>query len=98
MHLKKRIANALLKKLLPPPVQARHAEYSMLFSADDDISRPSPYLLSIALQAVQQAQHVSLAAISARMPNPPLLSRDLARGELQALSRPHGRPQTQAGH
>jgi len=71
MHLKKRIANALLRKLLPQPVQARHAEYSMLFSADDDISQPSPYLLSIALQAVQQAQQVSLASIAARMPTPP---------------------------
>jgi len=56
---------------MPVPVQVRHAEYSMVFSADDDLSRPSKYLLSAALEAIGNAREVSLEDLSARMKGPP---------------------------
>lgn len=44
----------------------------MLFSQDDDeFSRGSDYLLSIALRAIELARTVSLKEISARLTNPP---------------------------
>lgn len=49
---------------MPLSVQARHSEYSMLFSADDDISQPSRYLISLALEAIRYAQELSLDDIS----------------------------------
>ena len=71
MHLSQRIKRSLLRRLLPVPVAARHAEYSMLFSADDAVGPPSPRLISLALDAVRQAQTVSLEQISARMTERP---------------------------
>ena len=71
MHVRKRIRRALLRRLLPQPVGARHAEYSMLFSADDSLSPVSPRLLSLALEAIHHAQQISLEPIAARMPHPP---------------------------
>lgn len=63
MGLKERV----LRQVLPPPVSVRHAEYSMLFSADDDAMRPTPRLIQVALEAVQAAQSADVSAISARM-------------------------------
>ena len=63
MKLHRRIKRALLRRLLPIPVQARHAEYSVVSSADDDPAAPSPRLVSTALQAVTLAQHTSLEGI-----------------------------------
>ncbi|MCQ9208095.1 MAG: methyltransferase [Omnitrophica bacterium] len=60
----KKIKKGLIRKLMPSPVQVRHAEYSMLFSADDDISQPSKYLISLALKAIGYAQELSLDEIS----------------------------------
>ena len=71
MHLKERVKRSLLGRLLPVPAKARHAEYSMIFSADDEPSRASPRLLSVALDAITRAQHVSLSDISARLGHPP---------------------------
>ena len=72
MKLTARVSRALLRRLLPQPVSARHAEYSMIFSGDDESSRPSPRLMAIALQAIQFAmQETSTRQVSARMPNPP---------------------------
>jgi len=65
------IKRKIIKKLMPVPVQVRHAEYSMVFSADDDLSRPSKYLLSVALEAIGNAREVSLEDLSARMKGPP---------------------------
>lgn len=56
---------------MPSPVQVRHAFYSMVFSVDDDVSQPSKYLISIALEAIRNAQEISLDDISAKMKNPP---------------------------
>jgi len=69
--VQKRIVRTVIGKLMPSPVQVRHAEYSMLFSADDDVSQPSKYLISLALDAVRNAQEISLDDISAKMKNPP---------------------------
>ncbi|MBI3996572.1 MAG: methyltransferase [Candidatus Omnitrophica bacterium] len=68
--------STMFKKRLPrvrpaPPVQARHMEYSMLFSADDDAAQPSPYLISVAVNAIQRAQTIALEHLSARLPQPP---------------------------
>jgi len=60
-----------IRKLLPPPFQARHSEYSMNFSADDDPARPSEYLLDLALEAVRKAQEINLDDLCARMKAPP---------------------------
>ncbi len=62
------IAQRAIRALLPPPVQVRHAEYSMILSADDEPNRPSPRLLDVALDAVSRARTVSMQALSARMP------------------------------
>lgn len=61
----------LLKNLLPPPVECRHREYSMIFSADDEQGKPTGSLLTVALRAVQEAAAISLSHVSARMAQPP---------------------------
>ena len=66
-----KIKRKMIKRLMPVPVQVRHAEYSMVFSADDDASRPSEVLLSVALEAIEKARGLSLADLSARMKGPP---------------------------
>ena len=57
--------------LPPPPVRVRHAEYSMLFSADDDAGQPNAYLIDLALQAAAQAAQISLQEVSVRLALPP---------------------------
>ena len=71
MRLTTRIGKSLLRRLLPQPVPARHAEYSMIFSADDDAGQPTPALLSLALEAIRHAQAISLPDVSGRMSEPP---------------------------
>ncbi len=71
MAIKEKLRRFLLSKLVGSPVQVRHLEYSMLFSADDDPSQPSKYLISLTLEAIKNAQKVSLDDISARMKGPP---------------------------
>lgn len=63
--------NKIVQKLMPSPVQVRHAKYSMVFSSDDDLSQPSKYLITVALEAIKKAQEVSLEEISVRMKIPP---------------------------
>ena len=65
MGLLTRVAKQFL--LHRSPVKASHIEPSLLFSAWDEPSRPDPYLLDLALQAVQQARSVSLDDISVRI-------------------------------
>lgn len=67
MHIKDKI----IRKLMPSPVKARHIHYSMLFSADDDSSRPSEYLITTAITAISNAQKVLFDDICARMKSPP---------------------------
>lgn len=58
-------------RLLPAPVGARHAEYSMIFSADDEPGKPSARLLQIALDAARLAQHADMAEVSSRLKQGP---------------------------
>lgn len=63
-----RLRRAILRRLMPAPVAVRHAEYSMLFSADDAVGLPSARLLELALAAVAAARTVSLDEVDARRP------------------------------
>jgi len=54
----------------PPRLDARHAERSMLFSADDDVG-PSARLVEVALAAAQAAHESSLESLDARLAGPP---------------------------
>ncbi len=64
------LRRGLRRAVLPPPTSVRHAEYSMLFSADDDVG-PNDRLLGVALDAVQAARGVDLTAIGDRIPSGP---------------------------
>lgn len=61
----------MLPGQIQSPVNARHAEPSMIFSADDDCSRPNDRLIGAALSAVQAAREVDFSALSKRMKAPP---------------------------
>ncbi len=61
----------LLRQVITPPVAVRHAELSMIFSADDDHSTPSPFLIDLALQASIRASQISLSDLRTRMHEPP---------------------------
>lgn len=65
--LKKRARNWAL----PQPVPVRHAEYSMIFSADDDKSQATPELIDMALQAIGYANRISLQNVCDRMDQGP---------------------------
>ncbi len=64
MNIKSRLTHAIM----PPPVAVRHAEYSMLLSADDEPMRPTERLLDVALSAVQHARKVDVSSLAARVP------------------------------
>jgi predicted O-methyltransferase YrrM len=71
-----RASRALKRKLVrsanqPIPLRARHVEYSAIASLDDDPSKPSDRLIDLALRAAHRAQSISLAAVVARMTQPP---------------------------
>ena len=53
------------------PVKARHAEFSIICSADDDVGRPTMDLLNLALSAARRACDISMEAVSSRMQNGP---------------------------
>lgn len=63
----KRLKAGLLRRLLEPPTQARHAEYSMILSADDDPGRPSRRLLELAARSIGAAAEIDLRDVSDRM-------------------------------
>jgi predicted O-methyltransferase YrrM len=65
------LRRGLRRAILPPPTSVRHAEYSMLFSADDEVGRPNDRLLGIALDAVQAARSVDISAPGARIVSGP---------------------------
>jgi predicted O-methyltransferase YrrM len=60
-----------IRKIMPPPFQARHSEYSMIFSLDDDPSTASDYLVTVALEAVREARGINLDDLCGRMNAPP---------------------------
>lgn len=67
-RFQKRIERSLLCLLLPIRVRARHVEYSVIASADDDPSRPAPRLLSIALETIRRARDILLESLRVGRP------------------------------
>lgn len=67
MSLASRLRARLTSVVLPPPITARHCEYSMLLSADDDLMRPTERLIDIALKAVQAARSVDVSPLASRI-------------------------------
>ena len=58
--------NKLAHKIMPSPVDARHYEYSMLFSADDEKAKPTQRLIDLALDSAKVASATSLDEIASR--------------------------------
>jgi predicted O-methyltransferase YrrM len=56
----------LLAKVLPVPFTARHAEYSLIASTDDEPG-PSARLLDVAMRAVQEARTIALPELERRI-------------------------------
>jgi predicted O-methyltransferase YrrM len=52
-----------IKQLLPPPVKAAHAEYSMIASTHDDPSKPTSTLLDLSLEAITAARSANLSFV-----------------------------------
>ena len=59
-----------IKDLLPFPVKADHAEYSMILSSHDDLG-PTESLIELSMKAIQYAKKSDLTAISKRLLQPP---------------------------
>jgi len=66
LPLQDRIAAFAVRRLMPAPVRTRLGFYSMIFSADDDHSRPSQRLIDLALDASSRARSVDLEPIQNR--------------------------------
>ena len=62
-----RAREALVRRISPSPVRARHAFRSMVFSEDDAISQPSERLLNLSIQAIAAAHHIELNEICCRL-------------------------------
>jgi len=69
--LSSRLKSRLFRWSKPAPFEARHTEYSVLASLDDDAGRPSARLIEISLQAIDRARHADMSSISRRMAAPP---------------------------
>ena len=68
--MSQRVKQAVLRQVLPKPIETRHAEYSMLFSADDDPARPSARLIDVALAAIAAARDIRLEELHRRSRSP----------------------------
>jgi predicted O-methyltransferase YrrM len=66
LPLHDRIAAFTVRRLMPAPVRTRLGFYSMIFSAEDDGSRPSQRLINLALDAGSKAGSVNLEVIQDR--------------------------------
>ncbi|MBI2298348.1 MAG: methyltransferase [Armatimonadetes bacterium] len=71
MSLRERVRRRLLRGLLPPPVTAPGAQYSMVYSAHEECPPPGRRLVEVGLEAARLALDVDLSALSARLPEPP---------------------------
>jgi predicted O-methyltransferase YrrM len=65
--LQRWLTSPLEERHLTVPLRARHVEYSLIISADDEISRPSKRLLDLAARAIGTAADINLSDISDRM-------------------------------
>jgi hypothetical protein len=59
-----------IRNISPPPFQARHSGYSMIFFLHDNAGHASDFLISSALEAVRKAQEVKLDDLCHRMRTP----------------------------
>jgi hypothetical protein len=66
LPMQDRIAAFAVRRLMPAPVRTRLGFYSMIFSADDDPSRPSQQLIDLALNASSRARSVDLEPMQNR--------------------------------
>ena len=71
MNIINKIKHKALRWCLPWPFQARHFEYSVVTSMDDEPVGPSPRLLEVALRSIDLARQVDLSWLSRRMSGPP---------------------------
>ena len=55
----------------PPPVKARHYKRTLIFSPDDEISKPTPELIDLSLRVIRRTMDTDLGDICARMAEPP---------------------------
>jgi predicted O-methyltransferase YrrM len=60
------IKRKFFKLLNPSPAKVRHAEYSMLYSADDEMSKPNDRLFDFAIESAKAARHINLDDIAGR--------------------------------
>jgi predicted O-methyltransferase YrrM len=67
-RLKRRLSGVTIASI---PVRARHSEFSVVSSADDEPAPATERLLDVALGAAQRARTVSMARVVARMRQPP---------------------------
>ncbi len=65
--LKQRIVYALM----PMPFAARHWDYSVIASLDDDAARPNARLIDLSLKSIAVASQTNLRAVSERLKKPP---------------------------
>jgi hypothetical protein len=60
-----------VKELLPHPVGAAHAEYSLILSTHDDPHPPTRSLIETSLAAIRAALDIDLSPLADRLPSPP---------------------------
>ena len=58
--------NQIIKLLKPSPISVRHAEYSMLYSADDELTKPNERLFNLTFDASKAALTANLDDILKR--------------------------------
>ena len=58
--MNRRLKKALLELTLPKPAEARHSEYSMIFSADDQPGVASRRLIDLSVEAISLARDLKL--------------------------------------
>jgi O-methyltransferase len=64
--MNRRLKKALLELTLPKPATARHSEYSMIFSADDQPGAASRRLIDLSVDAISLARDLKLDELRRR--------------------------------
>lgn len=70
--LKIKLVNKFIARFLPFPFDARHKEYTILASLDDDKAHPSDYLVDVSLRAAMEAGKIRLDNIVQRFKHFPV--------------------------
>jgi len=58
----------IFAKIVRFPIKARHTELSVLSSADDELSKPNDFLISLSIKAIKNAQKINLKNITIKNP------------------------------